>query len=92
MFSAASRPLENEVKVEETFVERLAEAGSSRNCSTIRSILEQSSDLGNICLRLFCYTSRCDRVEFGVGFLFIQGLNSRVLVGCSYRFCGMSVS
>jgi hypothetical protein len=50
---------------------------------------KEAGDFGRISLRFFCYTSGCDRMEFGACFLFIRGPNSRILEGCfaGYRYC-----
>jgi len=81
----------------ETFVDRLVKANWYCSCSNIGSVSEElgsilevsgdkdAGDSGRISLRLFGRTKGCDRMEFGVCFLFIRGPNKCVFVSRSYN-------
>jgi hypothetical protein len=69
------------IKVKETFVNKLIKANKYYNCSNVKSVLEVLGDFSRISLRFFYYTSGCDYIEFRACFLFIRGPNSRILEG-----------
>ena len=65
---------------EEAFVDKLVEANWYCSCFIVKSISEvssdkEASDFSRISLRFFCYTSKCNCIEFGACFLFIRGPN-----------------